>query len=153
MTQTATEGVQFFVPGTPKAQPRLRAFYDKHIGQARVYDAGTAEGWKGQVALASRAFKPLSPMAGPLYVSIRFQMPRPKSHYRTGKHAGELKPDAPYWHTGKPDRDNLEKAVLDALTELGFWQDDGQVCAGPVEKVYSQSPGANIEIETIKVTQ
>lgn len=37
------------------------------------------------------------------------------------------------WHIKKPDRDNLDKAVLDALTGI-FWHDDCQVCSGTIEK-------------------
>jgi Holliday junction resolvase RusA-like endonuclease len=37
------------------------------------------------------------------------------------------------WHVKKPDRDNLDKAVLDALTGI-FWHDDCQVCSGSIEK-------------------
>jgi crossover junction endodeoxyribonuclease RusA len=133
------------VTGTPKGQPRARAFYKPGLG-VRMYDAGTAEGWKGQVAIAARSSLPAVPMAGPLMVEIVFRFPRPKCHYRTGKHAGELRPDAPYWHTVKPDRDNAEKAVLDCLTQIGMWRDDCQVCHGEVSKVWSETGGATIKI-------
>ena len=133
------------VSGDPKGQPRARAFYRPGMG-VRMYDPGQAEGWKGQVALAARGVIPAVPIEGPLYVSIIFRFPRPKSHYRTGKHAGELRDDAPYWHTVKPDRDNAEKAVLDCLTQIGMWHDDCQVCSGPVEKVWAKTGGATITI-------
>lgn len=150
MTQVATEGtIRFWVDGTPKAQPRPRAFYRKGIG-ARVYDAGTAEGWKGSVALAARPHVPAKPLSGPLYVAISFYIPRPKSHYRTGSHAGELRPDAPVYHAQKPDRDNLEKAVLDALTQIGMWEDDSQADDGPVQKFWANDrSGAAIEIRQL----
>jgi Holliday junction resolvase RusA-like endonuclease len=70
-------------------------------------------------------------------------MPRPKSHYN--RHG--LKLDAPTFHTGKPDRDNVEKGILDALTALGMWEDDGQVCQGSVDKIYGERPGAVIVIQ------
>ncbi len=37
------------------------------------------------------------------------------------------------YHAQKPDRDNLDKAVMDALKGLA-WNDDSQVCAGKIEK-------------------
>ncbi|NLX97582.1 MAG: RusA family crossover junction endodeoxyribonuclease [Rhodopirellula sp.] len=140
---TPIKPIEFFVPGIPKAQP-------KHLGQARVYEAGTAEAWKGAVALAAKPHLPKTPLTGPLMVSLIFCMPRPKSHYRTGKYSGEVKPDAPDWHTCKPDRDNLEKAVLDVLTRIGMWKDDGQVCDGSVTKIYGFPPGLLI---TIRMTR
>ncbi len=139
------------VYGIPKAQPRARAFAMKIGGKfsARMYDAGTAEAWKSDIARAFEEFQLVPIPSGPVRATITFIFPRPKSHYRTGKHAGFLKPDMPTFHSGKPDRDNCEKAVLDCLTRLGFWGDDGQVCAGEVVKVYAnplEQPGAQIII-------
>lgn len=39
-----------------------------------------------------------------------------------------------YWHTERPDRDNLEKAILDIFTGIVF-KDDGIVCLGEVTKI------------------
>ena len=39
-------------PGIPKGQPRPRAF--SRNGHARVFDPGTAEGWKSAVAVAAQ---------------------------------------------------------------------------------------------------
>lgn len=46
-----------------------------------------------------------------------------------------------------PDLDNLAKAALDALTELGFWRDDAQICGLIVTKIYDDRVGATIRIE------
>ena len=37
------------------------------------------------------------------------------------------------FHSSKPDRDNLDKAVMDALKGLA-WIDDSQVCQGEIQK-------------------
>lgn len=131
-----TNSIQFVVLGDPKGQPRPKAFARKFANgavMARVYDPGTAEGWKGQIALAAKSYVPFPPLLGPIQLDIEFRFSRPKAHYlKSG-----LRPNAPMYHTGKPDRDNCEKAVMDALTTLGMWKDDGQVCAGEVTKVYA----------------
>jgi len=124
--------IQFFAQGTPKGQPRPKAF--ARGGIASVYDPGTAEGWKGQVALAAKPFlKSLPADHAPLALRLEFYMPRPKAH--SGK-AG-LKPTAPKYHTGTPDADNLAKAVMDALTQLGIWKDDAFVADLRVRKFYA----------------
>lgn len=127
--------ISFEVQGDPKGQPRPRAFARKFANgavMARVYDPGTAEGWKAQIALAAKEHVPFPPLTGPVRLDIEFRFKRPKSHFlKTG-----LRSDAPFFHIGKPDRDNLEKAVMDALTTLGMWKDDGQVCVGEVKKIY-----------------
>ena len=144
----------FFVQGIPKSQPRPRAFAMKFGNkyQARVYDSGTSEGWKSCIALAARPFIPKKPYDGPICLNLVFNMPRPKNHYGTGKNAGVLKKDSPLWFTKKPDKDNLEKAVMDTLTQVGMWVDDSQVCDGRCTKFYAKEnkTGVRIEIKTIE---
>lgn len=135
----------FFAAGIPKGQPRPRAF--SRGGHARVYDPGTAEGWKSAIAVAAQANR----LAGqfqerPLRVELRFTFARPKSHRRT---CGLVKDGAPRFHTSKPDADNAAKAVLDALTQIGAWHDDAQVAELNVLKVYGETPGVLIVIEEL----
>lgn len=138
----------FNVMGDPKGQPRPRAFAMK-LGNgkfsARVFDAGTAEGWKSLVAAAAVRTKPDQPFDGPVSVRIGLTFRRPKAHYRAN---GYPKPSAPKLHIAKPDCDNLAKAILDAITQLGgFWRDDSQVAHLEVWKSYGPLPGATIRIE------
>lgn len=138
----------FFADGTPKGQPRARAF--ARNGHVRMYDPGTAEGWKGQVAAAAREHLPPAPLTGPLYVELSFYIPRPKSHYRTGKNAHLLREDAPKWCTAKPDVDNFAKAVLDALTVLRVWEDDAQVADCRTRKLYAtEQTGCQITVRAL----
>jgi Holliday junction resolvase RusA-like endonuclease len=141
--------IQIFVSGTPKAQPRPRAFA-RQFGkkwQARVYDAKTAEGWKSQVAVALKPHIPAIPYDIPLKVTITIWMPRILKHYRTKKGVKVIREDAPNWYTAKPDIDNLAKAAFDAITQCNFWTDDSLVVNGTIRKLYSETPGATIEIE------
>lgn len=148
---TTTAPILIRIPGTPKGEPRHRARAAKVRGQwmAMAYPSHSADDWKAVVALFAKRHRPRAPLAGPVRVDITFAFPRPKEHYRTGRHAGELKPGVPVLHTAKPDRDNAEKLILDQLTKLKFWLDDAQVCAGEVVKVYpgpGEAPGAVIRI-------
>lgn len=138
-----TPAVSFLVHGDPKGQPRARACRrGKHSG---VYDPGTADAWKFAVREAARvALNGQTFGQSPLKVTLRFWFRRPKHHYRSN---GELKLNAPPWHAQKPDRDNLEKAVLDALTTLGVWTDDSQVCCGSVTKRWADVGGCDVTIE------
>ena len=138
------------VYGTPKGQPRARAF--ARNGMVRMYDPATAEGWKSQIAEAMRQHIPATPYEGPIRLDITFIMPRPKSHFRTGKNADVLRDDAPIWFTARPDRDNLDKACLDALTQIGFWKDDCLACSGKIEKQYcnvNERPGAILDFSSL----
>ena len=130
--------IEIFVPGLPKATGRPRAFARKfgQKYQARVYNPATAEAWKGDIAIAVRDLRPETPHIGPVMLDLTFFFPRPKGHFGNGKNADKLKDWAPLRHLSKPDRDNLDKSVLDCLKTLGFFKDDSQVCAGAIAKFY-----------------
>jgi Holliday junction resolvase RusA-like endonuclease len=140
------KAIEFDAEGEPKGQPRPRAFARKMGGKfvARVYDAGTAEGWKSQVAAAARPFLAM-PIEEPLALSLDFRMPRPKAHF--GKRG--LKEWAPSFFTGRPDVDNLAKAVMDALTILGLWTEDALVVRLCASKRYihtGERPGVHVRV-------
>lgn len=168
-------GISFFVSGEPKAQPRARSFVLRGRGGKpiltkdgqpiiRVHDPGTAEGWKAAIAQAAKEFVPMPPLQGPLRMDIEFRFTRPKDHYKSQSVAARLanapnilKPSAPAWHIKKPDRDNCEKAVTDALKTIGMFCDDCQICEGQISKVYVPhrilthlTPGAYITITPLE---
>lgn len=135
--------VSFFVPGNPRPQPRNRTrIMHGKAGQtfAVNYDPGDAEIWKREIRLAAVDHIPDPPFSGPLALELTFLFPRPKGHYGSGKNDGKLKASAPLLHWQKPDRDNLDKAVMDSLTTVGMFHDDSQVCDGFIKKVWG-SPG------------
>lgn len=139
------------VVGNPKGQPRPRAtIRGKH---AAMYDdrKHAVYSWRQMIALAAQPIRPEQPIDGPIRVDYTLYFPRPKSHFNS---KGVVKPKAPQWYTSKPDRDNADKAILDTLTQLGFWRDDAQVCAGEIEKVYAtdRPAGATIKVRAIGAT-
>lgn len=145
--------ITFRVHGEPKGQPRPRAFARKMGDRfvARVFDSGTAEQWKSLIAAEAKAHIPAMPLVGPVAVDASFIFSRPNKHFVANNPSRPLRADAPEWHTTKPDRDNLEKALLDALTQLGgFWHDDCQVCAGEVRKAYGSHPGVYLQIRSLE---
>jgi len=102
--------------------------------------------WRDQVAQTigfARRDTPL--LLGPVKVIVTFAFTRPKSHYRTGKHANELRPDAPHWHTAPNDLDKLCRAIGDALTAVA-WKDDKQVAVWTAQKIYADKAYADITI-------
>ncbi len=89
-------------------------------------------------------------MRGPLSVCLFFAFPRPKSHF---KKDGSLTSSAPLYHTKKPDADNIAKAVLDALTDAGLWEDDSQIVSLITVKGYApdnQTAGCVVTIDNAK---
>ena len=83
--------------------------------------------------------------ADAITVFCLFKIPRPKSHYGTGKNADLLKKNAPIIHTSKPDIDNLAKFYLDCLNGIA-WEDDKQIIGLSAAKEYSTEPMTSIVI-------
>lgn len=138
---------RFRAYGDPKGQPRPRAFAMK--GKVRMYDPGTAEHWKAQVAEAAHDHLPATPLQGPLMLAMVFYFKRPKSHFRAN---GLLKDNAPLWVEKKPDLDNMAKAVMDALTAIGMWGDDKQVVVVNMLKRYTvDAERAGVEVNVASV--
>ena len=128
--------ITLIVWGDPKGQPRPKAF--SRGGHARVYDPGTAENYKSQIAVAVKEVGCAGLMLPmPLKVEITCHFKRPKSHYRSGKNSALLKAGMSEYHTSTPDFDNIGKSICDALTHLGVWEDDSLVVDGRIIKKYS----------------
>ena len=135
--------ITLIVLGDPKGQPRPKAFL--RGGHASVYDPGTAEGWKSSIAVSCKEAGVVGAMiTSPLSISIHCYFKRPKGHFGTGKKEHVKKSSAPYWHTSKPDFDNVAKAACDALTHLGVWKDDAQVVQAHVTKRYSDGAARTV---------
>lgn len=134
----------FFVHGDPKPKPRAVPSGNGHA----TFIPNTADDWCDRVrAAAVVVFGPGGiPNADAAYrLRLLFAFKRPKSHLRTGRFAGMLKPHAPRHHTQKPDFDNLEKALVDALGTWRdlpplIWADDAQVVGCNTEKTWA-TPG------------
>lgn len=97
-----------------------------------------SKGWMQATREAAAAACPegFELLRGPIRVEVEFRFARPKSHFRTGKRAGELKDNAPYWHTGTPDEDKLCRALGDSLTGVVI-ADDKQICVWDASKIYT----------------
>jgi Holliday junction resolvase RusA-like endonuclease len=80
---------------------------------------------------------PKNPFTMPIVAELYFYEARPKSHYRTGKFSGELKPTAPKKNVVKKDIDNFVKFVFDTLNSH-LYKDDSQIYELKCGKYYSE---------------
>jgi Holliday junction resolvase RusA-like endonuclease len=125
----------YVVTGTPKAQPRPRA-YNFH-GRTRMYNPDSADIWKAQVMMAHKeAGVPL--LVGPVSIHLTFYLKRTK----TGAASKCAFP------TCKPDLDNLVKSTMDALTDIGAWQDDAAVVGLHAWKLWAED---GQEMATVRI--
>ena len=140
----------FFVSGTPRPGGS-KTIGRTASGELFLRDAGGKGNaiWRRAVREAARHAMDGRPvLTGPLSLAVHFWLPRPKSHFGTGKHACRLKPGAPVSHVIAPDATKLLRSTEDALTGI-VWVDDSQVVTQLATKNYQTtltSVGATIEV-------
>lgn len=143
--------LSFFVPGIPAPGGSKKGFVNVHTGRvAIVDDCRRNKDWKSVVALAaSEAMAKAgvsAPLSGPLEVAMYFYMPRPKGHYRTGKHSALLRPSfVDAVPDKKPDVLKLARSTEDALKGI-VWNDDCQTVGLRLFKHYGVNPGCTISV-------
>jgi Holliday junction resolvase RusA-like endonuclease len=136
--------IVFRVRGIPRPGGSKRAFYRPGMKHAVITeDCKRSKDWRQDVKAAALAAWSGPPLTTPLRMDVRFIVPRPQSHYRTGRRAAEIRESAPYYCTKRPDATKLMRSTEDALTGI-LWRDDSQVVYQTAQKVYGEQPGAEI---------
>ncbi len=134
--------IEIDVIGTPAPQGSKR-----HVGGGRMVESSKkVKPWRSAVAAEAlnHTFGPW-PYVG---VAVTFRLKRPKSHYRTGRFADQLRADAPRYPAKYPDLDKLCRSTLDGLKAGQAFADDSQVVVLEARKVFADrnQPGAWIQL-------
>jgi len=127
--------ISFFVAGIPKPQARPKVFHrtlKSGKGFTTTYSPKT--NWYNLVYIKSLETKNFTKkrLCGALQVVLVFYMPTPKS-------LSKKKIEKTYYVSKRPDVDNLAKAVMDAINQVGLWEDDSQIADLRVIKAYSRN--------------
>ncbi len=139
------------VVGLPKPGGSKRAFINRKTGRPIITeDCKRSKIWRQEVQDAwhrarEKGKVPERPFDGLLSVEVIFFLPRPKSHFRTGKYSGILRDSAPKYPMTKPDLTKLWRSTEDALTGL-LWKDDAQIIVQCLYKCYGRPVGACIRV-------
>lgn len=146
------------VYGVPVPQGSTQAFAVRKAGKPTGQVVVTSDNrkvkpWRQAILDAvcdrQQAAGGYSDSIGPFDVSLQFFLPRPASHYGTGRNRAQLLPSAPARPFTRPDLDKLCRAVLDALTDALVWRDDSQAVSLTAAKFYAaqgERPGVEIEV-------
>lgn len=145
--------VEFWIAGVPMPQPRTksRVLPPDRYGQVRstVYTPESKiKPWKSLVELQARLHKPVEVVTGPVRVILAFFLPRPQYLCRPRSPRGPMR----CFKRGTGDCDNLAKAILDVLQQIGWYDDDAQVADLRVQKFYHEiggEPGVAAGIEPL----
>ena len=82
--------------------------------------------------------RPKAPVEGAvrLFIILYFDKKSPKKLWGTYK-------------TTRPDADNFCKALIDQMTQVGFWTDDSQIVDLRIKKYYAEKASIFIEWEEV----
>lgn len=128
--------VRFQVPGLPQGKGRAR------FGNGRTYTPQKTVAYEGLISMAAQqAMAGRDLIAGPVHLVVTAVFPIPASWSK--KRRAEAQ-----WHTGKPDGDNMLKAVGDGLNGIAF-KDDSQIVCAKVTKQYGDKPGLDVLVEAL----
>lgn len=154
--------LEVVVYGAPAAQGSKR-----HVGGGRMVESSRKVApWRDDVRQAAIRAMTTAPTwdvtTREVIMHVRFTLPRPASHYRTGRFSHLLRDNAPTHVSTKPDLDKLLRSTCDALTSAGVYADDSRVVAIHASKAYPTTdprahmgldrPGAHIVLEAWKGT-
>lgn len=128
--------------GTPRPKSRPRKVRNRFVSTANPHEKLWKKGVE-RAAFSAVIYRgdpmPLFPKGMPVRVTMTFIFEPPKGEsHRIGTP-----------HTIVPDKDNLEKLVLDAMKKAGVFKDDSQVAQGPVEKWWGERAGVVVVAEQI----
>lgn len=144
---TAFTAFMVTIPGIPQQQGSKRVF-NGHSTEANKNLAP----WRADAIHLLRSEMQRTEMpqlVGPVMVSAWFVYPRPKAHFRTGRHSGELKDSAPLWKPSAPDLDKLMRAVGDALTQAGVVRDDALIANWSATKQWGPDVGVTVRVDSL----
>lgn len=146
-----TLGFTVYGKPVPQGSKRIGRLGGKAGGRPIILDANdrTLSPWRNRMteaATAARHRLGWGPFFGPVAVDLTFTVERPASHFRGD---GTLTPSARIAPSIRPDLDKYVRAALDAITESGAWDDDGQVVSIAARKVYGRHPGVAVQVAAV----
>ena len=130
----------------------------RHVGHGVLIDHNpeALHTWRDDVKMAALRAVADSPGWERDYPAIighfAFTMPRPRSHFGTGRNEHVLRANAPRLHTTRPDLDKLLRSTWDALTAAGAYADDNRVAQVFAVKVYTGTGPGVLDRPGVQIT-
>lgn len=134
--------MQFFLPMNPPTvthhDKELHAYLKDGKPRAVLHDSARLLDAKAKLRAALLPHRPPQPLQGPVRLVVKWCFFDSEGRHKNGE-----------YKITKPDTDNLDKALKDQMTRLGFWADDAQVASEVSEKFWADLPGVWVFAEEI----
>lgn len=138
-SENALTEMRLVLPIKPIAQPRHRATARHGFVHMYLPASHPVQNYKEQIVNAVIA-RGVGCIEGAVRLELLFGF---------ANTAVQKKGGAVVYRTARPDLDNLEKAVMDALTAAAVWNDDSQVAEKTSAKVSAVSDFLAITVKSI----
>lgn len=131
--------IKFFMPMIPptKTAQEKKIAVGKD-GKARIYTPPELKEIQQKLIGHLAGHKPEEAFSGPVELVVTWCFKASNPSYD-----GQ-------WKITKPDTDNLQKALKDCMTKIGFWKDDALVCREIVEKFWAMVPGIYVRVSELE---
>ena len=129
--------LQFFMPMIPPTQTAQEKAWTVRKGKPVPYEPAELKAARAKLEAHLAQHRPKEPMQGAIRLMVKWCFPMTGDHYNEE------------YKTTRPDTDNLQKMLKDAMTKLGFWKDDAQVASEIIEKFYAKIPGVFVHVEVL----
>lgn len=127
------------IPGNPIPKHRVRSA-TRH-GKVFTYSDQVAQ--TNDVRWQIKAQYKGKPLTGAVGVTAIYYMPIPESWSKKKKREMDGA-----WHISRPDRDNMDKFILDCGNGI-LWVDDCMVAFGSSAKIYDKNPRLEISFRQL----
>lgn len=146
------DSLSFFVAGCPRPQGSKRA-YIRGGKPVLVESCERLKDWRSAISYHAGQVRPGTPITGDVEAVLEFYLPRPRSHFGTGKNSGAVRLSAPQFPSGhmSGDIDKLTRCVLDGITGV-LIADDSQVVRLSARKLFADgaAPGVKVSIGEVQ---
>ena len=122
----------FFLPMVPPTVTHQQKKVHVVNGKPVHYEPARLAAARQKLTAALWKSRPNRLLRGPVRLVVKWCFPT-KDKRRDGA-----------WKVTRPDTDNLQKLLKDCMTDVGFWNDDAQVCSEVIEKFWASIPGIYI---------
>lgn len=134
--------ISFFVPMVPEPKQSDRTRIVEGNGKRFIhhYQPAKVRRFADQIAVFCAQHRPDKPFEGPVGLSLVFVFPWLKRHGKKIRAQGHV------WCDVKPDMDNLEKQVCDALQKTAFFVNDSRIAFKSSFKAWGDKPGICVTV-------
>lgn len=131
--------IVFEVFGVPIPKGSTKAFFRPGMRFPVVTaDNAQTKPWAQEIIATAYPLRRSPLWTGPVSLTVRFQLPKPKSLPKS-RYSFQIK---------KPDADKLLRNLKDALIGI-FYRDDAQVVESSIKKYYADVPSMIVQIHEI----